>query len=102
MAKKRGLKVGGWMIAGGLVGFVLIAAAVVARRSYGHREGSTITALQRREADLESEKTRLGQLIREGSSRSHILPIAEKRLGMHAPSETQIVYLHRSGKPVAH
>ena len=90
------------MIAGGLVGFVLIAAAVVARRSYGHREGSTITALQRRQADLESEQTRLSQVIREGSSRSHIVPIAESRLGMHAPSETQIVYLRRSGKPVAH
>lgn len=90
------------MIACGLVGFVLIAAAVIARRSYGHREGSTITALQKRQADLESERTRLGQLIREGSSRSHILPIAEKRLGMHAPAETQIVYLQRSGKPVAH
>lgn len=102
MAKKRGLKLGGWMIASGLVGFVLIAAAVVARRSYGHREGSTITALMKRQAELESERTRLSQLIREGSSRSHILPIAEKRLGMHAPAETQIVYLHRSGKIVAH
>ena len=61
------------MIAGGLVGFVLIAAAVVARRSYGHREGSTITALHRKEAELESERTRLGQLIREGSSRSRML-----------------------------
>ena len=90
------------MIAGGLVGFVLIAAAVVARRSYGHREGSTITALQRKEAELESERTRLSQLIREGSSRSHIVPIAESRLGMHSPAETQIVYLHRSGKSVAH
>ncbi len=90
------------MIAGGLVGFVLIAAAVVARRSYGHREGSTITTLQKTEADFESEKSRLSQLIREGSSRSHIIPIAEKRLGMHAPSETQIVYLHRSGTVGAH
>lgn len=90
------------MIACGLVGFVLIAAAVVARRSYGHREGSTITSLQRKQAELESERTRLAQLIREGSSRSHILPIAEKRLGMHPPAETQIVYLRRSGKAVAH
>lgn len=90
------------MIAGGLVGFVLIAAAVVARRSYGHREGATITSLQRKEADLESERARLSQQIREGSSRSHILPIAEQRLGMHAPAETQIVYLRRSGPAVAH
>jgi cell division protein FtsL len=90
------------MIAGGLVGFVLIAAAVVARRSYGHREGTTITSLQRKEADLESERTRLAQLIREGSSRSRILPIAQQRLGMHPPSETQIIYLHRSSPAGAH
>jgi cell division protein FtsL len=90
------------MIAGGLVGFVLIAAAVVARRSYGHREGTTITSLQRKQADLESERTRLAQLIREGSSRSRILPIAQQRLGMHQPSETQVIYLHRSGPAVAH
>lgn len=90
------------MIAGGLVGFVLISAAVVARRSYGHREGATITSLQRKDAELESERTRLAQQIREGSSRSRILPIAERRLGMHAPAETQIVYLNRSGPAVAH
>jgi len=99
---KRSLKLGRWMIAGGLVGFVLISAAVVARRSYGHREGTSITALQRQQAELESERTRLAQLIREGSSRSRILPIAEQRLGMHPPRETQIVYLHRAGPAVAH
>ena len=83
------------------MGFVLISAAVVARRSYGHREGSTITLLQRKQAELESERTRLAQMIRESSSRSRILPIAEHRLGMRPPSETQIVYLHRRGAAVA-
>ena len=83
------------MIAGGLVGFVLISAAVVTRRSYGHREGVGITALQRRQSDLVSERVRLAQLIREASSLSRIRPIAEQRLGMHTPPETQIVILTR-------
>ncbi len=83
------------MIAGGLLGFVLIAVAVVARRSYGHREGASITTLSRRQAELRSERTRLAQLIRESSSLTHIRPIAEQRLGMRTPSETQIVLLPR-------
>jgi cell division protein FtsL len=94
MAKKR-LKVGGWAIAGALVGFVLVSAAVVTRRSYGHREGASITALQRRQSELMSEKIRLAQEIREASSLSRIRPIAEEKLGMHTPSETQIVLLTR-------
>lgn len=92
---KGGLKRGRWIVAGGLVGFVLISAAVVARRSFGHREGASLTALQRRQSDLTSEKTRLAQLIREGSSLSRIRPIAVQRLGMHTPSETQVVLLRR-------
>lgn len=92
------MKRGRWMIAGGLVGFVLISAAVVTRRSYGHREGAGITALQRRQADLTSEKVRLSQMIREASSLSRIRPIAQQRLGMHTPSETQIVLLARPAR----
>ncbi len=99
---KGGLKRGRWIIAGGLVGFVLISAAVVARRSYGHREGANITKLQRRQSDLTSEKIRLSQMIREGSSLSRIRPIALQRLGMHTPSETQVVLLRRPASNGSH
>lgn len=92
---KRGLKRGRWMIAGGLTVFVLVSAAVIARRSYGHREGLELTALQRRRSNLESERVRLSQDIRDASSRPVIVPIAERRLGMHIPSELQIVILNR-------
>jgi len=78
-----------------LVAFVVVSAAVVARRSYGYREGLELTALQRRKANLESERVRLDQEIRNASSRSRLLPVAE-RLGMHMPSETQIVVLERT------
>jgi hypothetical protein len=94
---KRGLKQGRWIVAGGLIAFVLVSAAVIARRSYGHREGEALTALQRRKASLESERVRLGQQIRDGSSRTVIVPVAERRLGMHLPSESQIVMLRGSG-----
>jgi cell division protein FtsL len=94
---KRGVKRGRWVVAGVLTAFVVVSAAVIARRSYGHREGVALTALQRQKAALESERVRLGQQIRDGSSRSVIVPIAERRLGMHLPSEAQIVMLRGSG-----
>ena len=97
---KRGVKRGRWIVAGALVAFVVVSAAVVARRSYGYREGLELTALQRRKANLESERVRLDQEIRNASSRSRLLPIAE-RLGMHMPSETQIVVLERAKRESA-
>jgi cell division protein FtsL len=99
---KGGVKRGRWIIAGGLLGFVLISAAVVARRSYGHREGSSITALEKRKSELVSERARQTEMIREGSSLSRIRPIAEQRLGMHTPSETQIVLLNRPAADASH
>ncbi len=93
---KRGLKRGRWIVAGGLIAFVVVSAAVIARRSFGHREGLALTALQRKKASLESERVRLGQQIRDGSSRNVIVPIAERKLGMHLPTESQIVMLRGS------
>ncbi|MEO8194113.1 MAG: hypothetical protein ABI681_09680 [Gemmatimonadales bacterium] len=95
---KRGLKRGRWIVAGGLVAFVVVSAAVIARRSYGHQEGRQLTALQRRKAGLESERSRLEQVIHNASSRSVIVPIAERRLGMHLPSDSQLVILNRSAR----
>lgn len=90
---KRGLKRGRWIVAGALVAFVLVSSAIIARRSYGHSEGLEVTALQRRKAALESERVRLDQQIRDASARSVIVPLAERRLGMHLPSESQMIVL---------
>ena len=92
---KRNVKRGRWIVTGVLVAFVVVSAAIVARRSYGHREGLELTALQKRKANLESERVRLDQAIRNASSRARLLPVAE-RLGMHMPSESQIVVLDRT------
>lgn len=92
---KRSVKAGRWIVTGGLLGFVIVSAAVIARRSYGHREGTSITALERRKANLESERVRLDQEIRTASSRARLVPIAEQRLGMRMPNEAQIVVLER-------
>lgn len=95
---KRGLRRGRWIVAGSLVAFVIISAAVIARRSYGHREGQSLTALERRKSSLESERVRLEQQIRDASSRPRLLPIAENHLGMRLPSESQVVVLKRPAR----
>ncbi len=95
---KRGLKRGRWIVAGGLIAFVLVAAAVIGRRSYGYRVGIELTSLQRRRANLENERVRLSQLIRDGSSRRIIVPLAERRLGMRLPSDSQMVFVKRAGR----
>ena len=95
---KRGVKPGRWIVAGGLIGFVIVSAAVIAMRSYGHREGIAITQLERRKANLESERVRLDQEIRTASSRGRLVPIAEQRLGMRVPNESQIVVLERPAR----
>ena len=99
---KGGVKRGRWIITGGLIAFVVVSAAVIARRSYGHREGLELTALRRKKASLESERVKLEQQIRDGSSRAVIVPIAERRLRMHLPTESQMVVLKgvdTSGSP---
>jgi len=95
---KRSVKRGRWIVAGLLLGFLIGSIAVVARRSYGHREGVEYTALQRKRANLESERVKLDQEIRDASSRARLLPLAEERLGMRIPSESQIVVLERTSR----
>ena len=93
---KRGLKKGRWIVFGGLLVFVIVAAAVILRRSYGHRDGLAITELNKRKAMLESERVRLTQQIRDKSSRAVIVPIAEKELGMRIAPDSQVVMLSRT------
>ncbi len=86
------------MIFGGLVGFVLIAAAVMTRRSYGYAEGNSTKAMETRYSLLNSERVRLAAAIREASSRRMLGPVAEQQLGMRIPSDTQVVFLPSSAR----
>ena len=76
-----------------LLGFVLVATGVIWRRSYGIARARELDALDRRREALEAHKARLEADIRELSSRARLAPIAEQRLGMHIPSDSQVVIL---------
>jgi cell division protein FtsL len=78
-----------------LVGFVLMATGVIARRVLGVSAESTIRRLRERRDGLEAERIRLEGAIREASSRARLQPIAEQRLNMHIPSPDQQVLLAR-------
>lgn len=75
--------------------FVLIALAIVWRRTIGISQSEHLALLDARRATLESERARLEAEIRDASSRQTLGTIAERRLGMHVPSDRQVVILPR-------
>ena len=77
-----------------LIGFVLVASAVIWRRSYGVRLSRELADLDRQQMQLDGELARLRSLIRDESSRSQIAPAAE-RLGMKVPNDKQVRILPR-------
>ena len=84
-----------------LVGFVLMATGVIARRVLGVAAESSIRRLRQRRDGLEAERIRLEGVIREASSRARLQPIAEQRLNMHIPSPDQQVLLARPTTPAS-
>ena len=78
-----------------LVGFVLMATGVIARRVLGVAAESSIRRLRQRRDGLEAERIRLEGVIREASSRARLQPIAEQRLNMHIATPEQQIILPR-------
>jgi cell division protein FtsL len=94
MAQGRRVAPGGRsVVALGLLAFLLVAVGVVARRSFGIAEARRMTALERQRAQLVARRTQLQRDIRQASSRVALMPIAEQRLGMRVPPDSQVVLL---------
>ncbi|HEY8312255.1 MAG TPA: hypothetical protein VIG47_16935 [Gemmatimonadaceae bacterium] len=72
-----------------LIGFVLVASAVIWRRSYGITQARRIADLDRHLVQLEAERQRLSALIRDESSRTQLGPIVQQ-LGMRVPDDRQV------------
>ena len=99
MAKRKVAPRGRSLVALLLIGFVLVAVGVISRRSYGYRQLRELDALTARRRQLESVKSKLEGDIRELTSRARLAPVAEQRLNMHIPNDSQVVILPR---PAAH
>jgi cell division protein FtsL len=98
MATRRVAVKGRWIVGAVLIGFVLTTAAVVARRTYGDENARRMSGMEARLRQLRNERVRLDAEIRDASSRVRLIPIAEARLGMHVPADTQVVILPRQAR----
>ena len=78
-----------------LVTFVLVAAGVVWRRSYGIAQSREIGLLDRERAQLVAERAKLESEIRTLAGRGKLAEVAEQRLHMHVPNDSQVVIIPR-------
>ena len=91
---KRGVTLRGrTLVAIVLAAFVLVTLSIVWRRTIGIRQSQRLAALEGRRNALESERAHLESEIREASSRQNLGALAESRLGMHIPTDKQVVIL---------
>ena len=77
-----------------LIGFVLLASAVIWRRSYGFMLSRELMEMDRHRTQLQGELVRLRGDIRDESSRAK-LGSAVQRLGMRVPNDKQVRILPR-------
>ncbi|MDQ3674984.1 MAG: hypothetical protein M3365_11485 [Gemmatimonadota bacterium] len=78
-----------------LAGFLLVALAIVWRRTIGIGQSERLTALDARKVQLQGERVRLESEIRDASSRQRLGGVAENQLGMRIPADNQVVILPR-------
>jgi len=77
------------LVAIGLLVFMSVTGAVVWRRSEGFRTATEIGTLDATRRGLIAARITLNRDLDEASSRRRIVPLAEKRLGMHVAGEAQ-------------
>jgi cell division protein FtsL len=78
-----------------LFSFVLVATGVIWRRSVGAAQAHVIQGLERQRSDLIARRAAIEAEIRDATSRARLAPIAEGRLGMRVPSDSQVITLQR-------
>jgi cell division protein FtsL len=86
------------MIVLGLLGFFVVATGVIARRTFGINQARTLRALERQRSAAAAERVKLEAEIRDASSRARLVPIAQQRLQMYVPADSQVIILQRRAK----
>ncbi len=88
-------RAGRWL-AIGLLAFVATAVIVVWRRGRGFAEEQRIVALDRERRDLDAQRISLEGELQRATSADRIAAAASRRLGLRAPSDSQIITLIRA------
>lgn len=81
-----------------LAAFVLVALAIVWRRTIGIGGSERLAELDAKRVELEGERARLESEIRDASTRQTLGATVERRLGMHIPTDRQVVILQRPAR----
>jgi hypothetical protein len=81
-----------------LVSFVLVASAVIVRRSMGAGNARALVELNKKRSSLIAERARLVSEIGVATSLTQLEPVAA-RLGMRRPSDGQLIRIPRKGAP---
>ena len=102
MAKGRVALRGRTLVGLTLGAFVLVALAIVWRRTIGISESERLAALDAKRVTLEGERARLDSEIRDASAIGTLGAAVEHRLGMHIPTDKQVVILSRSRQDENH
>ena len=78
-----------------LLCFLAISSGVILRRSIGIAGARQLQELDARRAALVAERMRMEGAVRAAGSRARLQPIAEQRLQMRVPSDSQVIILPR-------
>jgi hypothetical protein len=73
--------------------FLGVLVAITARQSAGFRTARRLRDLREQRTTLEARRADLERQIRVGSSRQVLIPIAERELGLHLPSDSEFTLL---------
>jgi hypothetical protein len=76
-----------------LVVFVCVLLAIAARQGSGFRAARRLGELREERMALEARRAELERQIRVASSRQVLVPLAERTLGLHEPSDSEFTLL---------
>ena len=79
-----------------ILGFLLLSLGVIWRRAVGRAQAVELQALEARRSQLDAQRSQFESDIRDLSSRAKLAPVAESRLHMHVPNDTELVILRRT------
>ncbi|MGQ0538075.1 MAG: hypothetical protein ACT4R6_03940 [Gemmatimonadaceae bacterium] len=96
MSERRRGRRGRNTVALALFAFLVLATAIVWRKSYGFAEAQRLRSLAQRQMELEARRTKAEGDIRSTLTLRRLGAIAERRLGLRVPADSQIILLTRS------
>lgn len=80
-----------------LVAFLAATWGVYARQTAAIRAARELTDLRARRANLEGHRAELERRVRAAESRAVLVPRAQTLLGLHLPSDSEIILLPAPG-----